>query len=318
MSIKLIQQAEVARHADGSWTHPEYPQWDESTTMDAINYWFDSQGLERGVVFFEYDAPQELQDAWSENGDSPLAKWQPTMPKGDGWFILSIHDTDDGPVCIWARPLARIVEQPARNIERSPFPSPEFRFFIFDPMDASFICYRTVEDRDSEVQDFINLYCDEAWDEQVEQLCIGEIGGVARQVNVRHRPAELGEDGCSLDESGEYWGEHEIKCDYQIAPFPPRISQAAQDVIAERRRQVEAEGFVPEQDDGYTRNELADASASYALCAGKPGSHTTIWPWGQHTFKPSADRRRDMVKSVALGIAEIERLDRAAAKAGDA
>lgn len=34
------------------------------------------------------------------------------------------------------------------------------------------------------------------------------------------------------------------------------------------------------------------------------------WPWGAGTFKPSEDRRRDMVKAAALLLAEIERLDR--------
>jgi hypothetical protein len=29
--------------------------------------------------------------------------WEPHRPEGDGWFCLAIHDTDDGPVCWWAR-----------------------------------------------------------------------------------------------------------------------------------------------------------------------------------------------------------------------
>lgn len=318
-------------------------------------------------MLFEESAPEELIRAWEETGEPDCAKWQPTMPRGEGWFILSIHDTDDGPICIWARPLARIVEPP-KHIETSPFPSAKFRYFIFDPAGEDFICYRTAEERDAQVKDIISGYCDEGWDQDVERVCVGEISGTTIQTNVEYRPEELDDQGC--DSTGFYWDDFKYKCDYDILPFPPRTSDeeelkaitgmlymlenrewaehagkgelsirleqaitslhnelsqaqsrtespAVRDVLAERRRQVEAEGFAPEQDDGYTRNELADASASYALCAGKPGSQTTIWPWGPHTFKPSADRRRDMVKSVALGIAEIERLDRAAAKAGD-
>jgi len=26
-------------------------------------------------------------------------------PPGEGWFTGSIHDTEDGPVCVWLRPL---------------------------------------------------------------------------------------------------------------------------------------------------------------------------------------------------------------------
>ncbi|WP_366557365.1 hypothetical protein [Pantoea rodasii] len=33
--------------------------------------------------------------------------WQPSGPAGEGWFTGSIHDTDDGPVCVWLRPDAQ-------------------------------------------------------------------------------------------------------------------------------------------------------------------------------------------------------------------
>lgn len=114
---------------------------------------------------------------------------------------------------------------PEKHIEHSPFPSAEFRFFVFDPMDADFVCFRTAEERDAKVQDIINMYCDEGWDESVEQVCIGEIGGVAQQVNVKLRPAaeDIDEDG--IDGEGDYWdGDWDKKCDYQIVPFPYRSS----------------------------------------------------------------------------------------------
>lgn len=75
-----------------------------------------------------------------------------------------------------------------------------------------------------------------------------------------------------------------------------QLNSAARDVVTERQRQVEG--------------EMSDAAAAYATCAGSPRSMTTLWPWGQATFKPSADRRRDLVKATALLLAEIERLDR--------
>lgn len=81
---------------------------------------------------------------------------------------------------------------------------------------------------------------------------------------------------------------------------------AARDVLAERRRQVEAEGWTPEHDDEHDDDELAKAAACYALGSRKG------WPWYGHWWKPSADRRRNLVKAAALLLAEIERLDRAA------
>ncbi|EPJ4046397.1 ead/Ea22-like family protein [Klebsiella pneumoniae] len=89
---------------------------------------------------------------------------------------------------------------------------------------------------------------------------------------------------------------------------------AAADVLAERKRQVTAEGWTPGHDDEYEHGELADAAGCYALsselfdCAGEP---PRPWPWPDEWWKPT-NRRRDLVKAGALILAEIERLDRAA------
>ena len=96
-------------------------------------------------------------------------------------------------------------------------------------------------------------------------------------------------------------------------------TQAATDVLAERRRQIEQEGWTPEHDDQYAPIALALASASYAMgdlyqTAGKPPS---IWPWNPLTWMPGTDRR-NYVKAGALILAAIERIDRAEAKKGGA
>ena len=93
-------------------------------------------------------------------------------------------------------------------------------------------------------------------------------------------------------------------------------SQAVLDVAAERRRQIEAEGWSPSHDDEHEGCELAMAAACYAGNAGGyswmdgwPGEN--LWPWSRDHWKPST-ARRDLVKAAALILAEIERLDRAA------
>lgn len=89
------------------------------------------------------------------------------------------------------------------------------------------------------------------------------------------------------------------------------MTEAARDVLAERRRQVEAEGWTPAHDDAYAEGELARAAACYAL-----EGDTVItfppeeWPWPESWWKP-ADDRRNLVKAGALILAAIERLDRA-------
>lgn len=100
------------------------------------------------------------------------------------------------------------------------------------------------------------------------------------------------------------------------------VPQAWLDVQAERRRQIEAEGWTPEHDDAHSHGEMARAAACYALAGSSaPNDETAAllvslaWPWDQQWWKPTTTRR-DLVKACALGLAEIERLDRAAATQG--
>lgn len=86
------------------------------------------------------------------------------------------------------------------------------------------------------------------------------------------------------------------------------MTQAAIDVLAERKRQIEVEGRTPESDDQYDSYQLADAAACYALNSMRPGGHL-IWPWHESWWK-RATHRRQMVKAAALMLAEIERIDR--------
>ena len=100
------------------------------------------------------------------------------------------------------------------------------------------------------------------------------------------------------------------------------ISRAASDVLAERQRQVEVEGWSAAHDDGHSSGELALAAAAYAQFAAKTDrqraagslNRANWWPWSPDWWKPS-DRRRDLVKAGALILAEIERLDRNSAEA---
>lgn len=96
-----------------------------------------------------------------------------------------------------------------------------------------------------------------------------------------------------------------------------QVPQAWLDVQAERRRQVEAEGWTPEHDDAHSHGEMARAAACYALAGSSAPNDGTAallvslaWPWDEQWWKPTS-ARRDLVKACALALAEIERLDRA-------
>lgn len=128
----------------------------------------------------------------------------------------------------------------------------------------------------------------------------------------------------------------------QAAPAAPAVdapakvlSQAARDVLAERRRQVEAEGWTPEHDDQHDEGEMCFAAAGYAAVASDNLQAIsrdidrdltlddnvyppTNYPWPRSwEFKPCTPRRA-LVKSGALILAEIERIDRCSPDAAQA
>ncbi|WP_238368306.1 hypothetical protein [Mesobacterium pallidum] len=95
------------------------------------------------------------------------------------------------------------------------------------------------------------------------------------------------------------------------------VTQAALDVLAERQRQQDVEGWAPDKDDAYQAGDLANAAACYALtdpiieaARGAPFD----WPWSAKWWKPKS-RRADLVRAGALILAEIERIDRAEGRA---
>lgn len=121
---------------------------------------------------------------------------------------------------------------------------------------------------------------------------------------------------------------------HEAAPPIAWASDALRDVAAERRRQIDAEGWTPDHDDcEHAADDLALAAACYALpdkhrdvfprkdpreVGRSAGESITIfddvlcphlWPWHGASWKPK-DRRSDLVRAAALLLAEIERLDR--------
>lgn len=101
-------------------------------------------------------------------------------------------------------------------------------------------------------------------------------------------------------------------------------SRAARDVLAERARQISAEGYTPEHDDQHVNGEIAAMAAFYAMPDGArdwPATETGYGKTFGEAIKPdcwnakTGYRRRELIKAGALVLAEIERLDRAAPRA---
>jgi hypothetical protein len=95
------------------------------------------------------------------------------------------------------------------------------------------------------------------------------------------------------------------------------LTKAAQDVLAERQRQIDKEGWTPAHDDAHGGGEMASAAAVYALRASGhfESGVPTYWPWDFADYKPK-DNRSNLIRAGALVLAEIERLDRMEVKNG--
>ncbi|EMM2964108.1 hypothetical protein RFP09_002664 [Pseudomonas aeruginosa] len=98
----MIQAHLVERDQFGFWTHPNYPDLADNCSSNEAQETLRRLGLELQTVFMESDAPRLYDSARS---DQRYSEWIPTRPEGSGWFVLSIHDTDNGPVCQYVRPL---------------------------------------------------------------------------------------------------------------------------------------------------------------------------------------------------------------------
>ena len=95
-------------------------------------------------------------------------------------------------------------------------------------------------------------------------------------------------------------------------------STGAELIAAERRRQIDEEGWTAEHDDKRRAGELAGAASSYALSASlslmSNGASAITDPppffkFGREWWKPK-DPLTDLVRAGALIAAEIDRLQR--------
>lgn len=87
------------------------------------------------------------------------------------------------------------------------------------------------------------------------------------------------------------------------------------DLLAERRRLADQEGFTPEQVDALSFDQLARAGGCYALYGSWPSFVPSIppsqWPLQSGQWKP-ADRRATLVMAMAMIMINIESIDRQA------
>jgi len=107
VSVLRVVAVQAQRSRDGYWTHPHYFTPAEDTERPGeFNDWLIKHGLECSIRWMRGEAPPELiRTCLPDNGN--VSRWQPVPPPGSGWFIGSLHNTEQGAVCIWLRRLMK-------------------------------------------------------------------------------------------------------------------------------------------------------------------------------------------------------------------
>lgn len=98
--MSTIKEMPVERDEYGCWTHPEYEKFcagREYISTEEFDAWMKENNLQWTIRSMDED------DFDLDAAGSDIAAWEPERPEGEGWFVGSIHDTEDGPVCIWLR-----------------------------------------------------------------------------------------------------------------------------------------------------------------------------------------------------------------------
>ena len=110
----LIQEAPLQRDAQGWWTHPGIPDLGED--HQRWYNWISGQLLEIKYTLLEEEPDDHpVRRAHFEADIDDISAWVAMPPPGAGWFVLSIHDTEDGPAWVWARRIGQ-----GRGIDAQP------------------------------------------------------------------------------------------------------------------------------------------------------------------------------------------------------
>ena len=111
------------------------------------------------------------------------------------------------------------------------FPHQKYRYFLYNPgenAENAMTFYASKEERDAAAEELVRDYIDEdGWWPEVEDICVGEVTGMAQAVDKVERPPDSVEEGDGgvdedgFDGEGNYWGgEHDFMCNYKVLPLP--------------------------------------------------------------------------------------------------
>lgn len=83
--------------------HPAVP-WDSLPEDTDLSPRFQAWGYELHWCLMQYELEEDEEPLRSYlDGEPNISAWVPQRPSGDGWLLLVLHDSEDGPVAVFAR-----------------------------------------------------------------------------------------------------------------------------------------------------------------------------------------------------------------------
>ena len=94
----------------GCFYHPDIPSWDDERE-ESIAPLLKAQGFDLQCVTGDFS--DEAMEEGGERYWQEMRSWNPE-PNGDGWRLVAIYDTEDGPYAMFVKPLAQASDAEVR------------------------------------------------------------------------------------------------------------------------------------------------------------------------------------------------------------
>ncbi|MFS8930982.1 hypothetical protein [Cupriavidus taiwanensis] len=99
LADELLAPREIRRDANGHVQHPAMPSLGEAV---CIAEFLSAFGLEVDAIAME-DDDRTAWEQYTEAENTDCSFWNPSTPSGEGWVLLEIFESEDGPSALYAR-----------------------------------------------------------------------------------------------------------------------------------------------------------------------------------------------------------------------
>jgi hypothetical protein len=98
-------------------------------------------------------------------------------------------------------------------------PDDEYRYFLYDPGNDGLMFFKTSQERDEWYESVKDGYLNDSWDEEVMNVCAGEVTHISTECDRVERPADEELDENGIDKNGNHWNEDwSYICNYKLLP----------------------------------------------------------------------------------------------------